>query len=325
MLLFDLNGKWKMKRTNETAWNDAIVPGSVYADLLSAGLTEDPFYRDNEYKALELSGFDYEYERLFTAVSDDLKHDRVMLFCEGLDTLCEILINGKSVINANNMHRIYEADIRNVLHEGENIIRAVFKSPVEYVFQKQSENPLVNVDAAVPGLFHLRKAHCMFGWDWGPKLPDMGIWRNISIRGYDTARINDIYIVQHHVPSRVRLDIQIGVEYWNEKKLNAVASITSPSGKTIEATTELSGEKGHIFIDIDSPSLWWPNNFGEHPLYDVKVTIMDLTGTVAGKDDLQYGLSLLNDCKYSSDIKDNDMRLTLVNSSILCRVFFRKG
>ena len=43
----------------------------------------------------------------------------------------------------------------------------------------------------IPGIPHLRKAHHMFGWDWGPKLPDMGIWRNISIIGYDKARIND--------------------------------------------------------------------------------------------------------------------------------------
>jgi beta-mannosidase len=295
MLLVNLNGKWKMKMTDENEWIDALVPGSVYADLLSDGLIEDPFYRDNEYKALALSSNDYEYERFFTIKSDDLKHDRVILLCEGLDTLCEIFVNGKSVISANNMHRTYQADIKNGLHEGENIIRALFKSPVEYVLKKQSENPLVNCDDAVAGISHLRKAHCMFGWDWGPKLPDMGIWRNISIRGYDTAKIDDVYITQHHEPSKVSLDIRIGAQHWNKRALNAAALIQSPNGEIIEAKIELRDhEEGHIFMDIDNPLLWWPNNLGDHPLYHVKVTLSDKeTGTTLDDASLKIGLRTL--------------------------------
>lgn len=37
-------------------------------------------------------------------------------------------------------------------------------------------------EGQVPGYQHIRKAHCMFGWDWGPKLPDLGIWRSIYYR-----------------------------------------------------------------------------------------------------------------------------------------------
>ena len=33
------------------------------------------------------------------------------------------------------------------------------------------------------GLPRLRKGHSMFGWDWGPRIPDAGIWRKVSLLG----------------------------------------------------------------------------------------------------------------------------------------------
>ena len=30
----------------------------------------------------------------------------------------------------------------------------------------------------------MRKAPCHFGWDWGPKLPPIGIWRDLRLEGY---------------------------------------------------------------------------------------------------------------------------------------------
>lgn len=49
---FTLNGQWHI---NSKTY-DVIggVPGSVYATLLANGLMEDPFYRDNEAKALAI-------------------------------------------------------------------------------------------------------------------------------------------------------------------------------------------------------------------------------------------------------------------------------
>ena len=103
MLKVELNGKWKMKQTNESTWIDAMVPGSVYSDLLKAGLMEDPFYRENEYDALEISKNDFEYFWEFHANSSMLSHNRVVLCCEGLDTLCDLFINGSKVIEACNL------------------------------------------------------------------------------------------------------------------------------------------------------------------------------------------------------------------------------
>lgn len=289
MLLLNLNGKWKMKRMDESSWINAVVPGSVYNDLLQAGKIEDPFYRDNEYKTLELSKFDYEYKRSFIADNEIFKNDKVILLCEGLDTLCEILINGTSIITTDNMHRTYEINIKDIIVQGENIIHVLFKSPVEYVLNKQSEMPLLNSGDAVEGISHLRKAHCMFGWDWGPKLPDMGIWRNISVRGYNYARIEDVYITQKHEVEKIQLDIRVKLKKWINSELGIVVNIMAPDGKVIKKKVVTSTEETHISMDISSPKLWWPNNFGEHPLYTVELTLLKEDNLLDGKE-LSIGL-----------------------------------
>lgn len=275
MLLVDLNGAWKMKKTTDHRWIEASVPGSVYSDLMKAGLMEDPFYRDNEKKASDICRHDYEYERDFNVDSSMLAHEKINLLCEGLDTLCDIFVNGVKVCSSDNMHRTYEIDVKKFLVEGNNTVRTVFYSPVHYVLEKQKENPLPDPACEqMEGITHLRKAHCMFGWDWGPHLPDMGSWRPISIRGYDRARIGDAYITQEHTPGHVALDVRVGLEKWAEEELYVVASVHAPDGTVFERAVNTSASLTHIKFEINNPQLWWPNNLGGQPLYDVKISVM---------------------------------------------------
>jgi len=137
MHYIDLNGTWQMKRTASDGWIDARVPGSVFTDLLNAGLIEDPFYRDNEDKVKEFALYDYEYKRTFQVDSKLLSCSKVILRCEGLDTLADIRINGQLIASTNNMHRTYEFDVKDVLREGENVIHIIFYSPIKYISEKQ--------------------------------------------------------------------------------------------------------------------------------------------------------------------------------------------
>ena len=63
MKTVSLCGEWRMTGNGY----DCIgtVPGSLYSFLLNAGLMEDPYYRDNEFSALELTHHDYTFEKHF--------------------------------------------------------------------------------------------------------------------------------------------------------------------------------------------------------------------------------------------------------------------
>ncbi|GGG85947.1 beta-mannosidase [Paenibacillus radicis (ex Gao et al. 2016)] len=293
MQLLTLNGVWNMKRTDEAEWINGTVPGSVFNDLLQAGKMEDPFFRDNEYDALELSKFDYEYKRNFTVEQDTLHHDVVLLRCEGLDTLCEVFINGSSVLKADNMHRTYEIDVKNTLVAGDNTIHIVIQSATLYALEKEKEQHLSSCADAVPGISHIRKAHSMFGWDWGPQIPDAGIWRSISIVGFDTCRIDDVYVTQQHSDNKVNLDIKVDLQKWSDSSLSLRAVLESPDGKTYEHTVSAAGGSDALLqLEVADPQIWWPHNYGSQPLYSLKVELLNGSHAIDDKS-LTIGLRTL--------------------------------
>ena len=255
---------WQFKRTDTQTWLSAAVPGSVYNDLLQCGAMGDPFYRDNEDAALELAGYDYEYTAAFRV--DKVDYPIINLVCDGIDTIADIFINEKLVAKTRNMHRGYRFDVKEYLKQGENRIRVVLFSPTEYITRKHAENPLCMSahTGTIDGYTHLRKAHYMFGWDWGPKLPDMGIWRDIYIECLD-EKINDCHIRQTHADGRVALDIVVDSTDNGLVKVE----ITSPVGE------KYFGAGGESRVVIENPMLWRHTGFGAQHLYHVRVTLGD--------------------------------------------------
>ena len=245
----------------------ASVPGSVYHDLLTARKIPDPFYRDNETAVLKLMEHEFHYSRAFQADADLLSCDTVLLKCEGLDTIAAIYINDTLVGRANNMHRTWEFDVKTVLHEGENLVEVHFSSPTKYIRESYAISPADGSSDAMQGFPNLRKAHCMFGWDWGPRLPDAGIWRDISLIGINTARIRDVMVEQFHQNGSVILRVHTHVIHLSDEPTEVNISITSPGGET------LTGQGECCELIIDRPELWWPAGYGAQPLYQIDVEL----------------------------------------------------
>ncbi|MBQ7655307.1 MAG: glycoside hydrolase family 2 protein [Clostridia bacterium] len=268
MKTISLNGPWQLR---VLGWDKgpvaATVPGSVYHDLLTAGEMPDPFYRDNEMDALKLMDNDFSYTRAFDVSDDLLQSDAVLLRAEGLDTLAEISVNGKPVGKAYNMHRIWEFDVKNVLHPGRNEIEVLLRSPTKFIKKAYAENPADGSSDAMVGFPALRKAHCMFGWDWGPRLPDAGIWRDILLLGVNTARIRDVFVTQQHEDGKVTCRVKTNLNRLNDKPVSASVILTGPDGQTY------TGEGLDCEIVIEHPQLWWPAGYGDQPLYTVEVTL----------------------------------------------------
>ena len=277
MQKFLLNGIWKMSDSNGKVRKGSI-PGSVYSFLLNSGEMEDPYYRDNELKALKLMDYDYTFFRTFEVPREMLKCSKVLLHCDGLDTICEIFLNGNHVGDAYNMHRIWEFDITSFLKGGENEIRIVFRSPVKYIKDMQAKDYIGGTYHAMDGFPHIRKAHCMFGWDWGPRLPDAGIWRDIYLVGVDSSRIEDVHIRQYHEDGHVSLVVNVKQSLSADVKI----TVTAPDGRE----TVL---KNGVKTEIENPELWWPRGYGKQPLYTVKVELLE-NGRVVDTDTKRIGL-----------------------------------
>ncbi len=275
---------WRMCVEGTEEYVPATVPGSVYQDLLDNGKMEDPYYRDNELKALKVMDDDFTYVTQFDAAEELCSRENVLLHFDGLDTLADIWLNGSHVAYVNNMHRTWEFPVKELIRNGANELKVTFRSPTKYVEEAYRERPIEGSSDAMRGFPYLRKAHCMFGWDWGPRLPDAGIWRAVKLIAFDDARLDGVYITQKHEPGLVTLQMRVDVEKTgyertlafgkDDGKLSGYSyrvTVTDPDGKKITGSYACDGSAQEI--RIENPRLWWPNGYGSQPLYQVEVEL----------------------------------------------------
>ena len=262
------------------------APCSYYQTLLDYGKIEDPYWRDNEKKFVAKWGDNCVFEASFDVTPALLQHRVQELVFEGLDTLCSIYLNGKHLGKSNNMHRTWRFDVCGALCVGENTLRVEIASAVSYFKAAQRRHPLRGNGDTIPGFAHIRKAYYMSGWDWGPTLPDMGIWRPVRLCCYD-AKIEDVELRQHHRADG-SVTISCDTAFCGGEALHLETVVTAPNGSEYCAT-----QKGAVAtLTIPSPQLWWPNGYGAQPLYTVSVRLL-ADGTVVDEVTKKIGLRTL--------------------------------
>lgn len=290
----DLGGSWQVSGGPALAI-EATVPGCIHTDLLAAGVIQDPFFRENENDVQWVGETRWTYRRSFAVPAALLRHDRVLLRCEGLDTLASIAINGGAVGRTDNMYRCFEFDVKELLRAGaDNTIEISFDSPLPLMRERQGERPMASWHER-DGRSWVRKAPCNFGWDWGPKLVTCGIWRKIGLCAFSSARLTDVAIEQDHRRRRVvGLRVDVEVEKTRRRKGLTLALTVSLGRKTVaQQSTEVRGKQGRAELSIKEPRLWWPNGLGAQPLYRLRVELRDAEGHVLDRRDQRLGLRTL--------------------------------
>ena len=281
-----LGGSWRFCRVGVRRSLPATVPGTVHADLLALGEIEDPFFRENEKDLQWIGETDWRYWRDFRVGASLLESDRVLLRCHGLDTLATLRINGKLVARTDNMHRTWEFDVKRKLAVGSNRIEVRFASAAREVRKRQKADRLPGwfQMQCLEGASWLRKEACNFGWDWGPGLVTCGIWREIELVAFDTARLADVRISQDHSGARgVAVEVRLGAERAGtakRSKLTAVVTLLDGEEPVARDRLQLRRDRGSATLRLDDPKLWWPNGMGEQPLYTLHVELCDGAGQV---------------------------------------------
>ena len=280
-----LNGGWVMVDGEKRY--PCAVPCSAYDTLLKAGDMPDPYFRENEWVCNPISLRDFTFETRFTPDRELLSADKRVLTLEGVDTLADIRLNGVLLGQTDNMHRTWEYEVNDCLRAGENLLQVECHSPSRYIAAMQEKRPLWGVEHCMAGYPHLRKAHYMFGWDWGPKLPDMGVWRNVTVQGFTFGRIRSVYYTQRHDQDGVLLTCRAETEEWKEG-MQARLTVLSPDGETFSAELK----NGEAEIRIEKPRLWWVRGLGDQPLYECRVELM-MDGQTADMHCRRIGLRTL--------------------------------
>lgn len=239
------------------------VPCSMYSVLLEHGIIEDPYYGLNELSYTRLSDKDCVFFGGLIADEELLGREYIEITFYGLDTICDIYCNDRLVGSVNDMHCAYTYDLKEYLHLGENGLRLEFHSPTAYFARRNALHFLWSGNDCILGAAHLRKALYMSGWDWGPQLPDMGIFRPVQIRGYDEDAIDDVFVLQHHRENAVDLEISVTTKHRAQTELFAEI-----------ARQRVALKDGKAWVTIENPQLWWVRGYGEQHLYDLFVEMV---------------------------------------------------
>ena len=288
-----LTGAWQFRQAGvpqraEEEWWPATVPGGVHTDLLALDRIPDPFVGDNERRVQWVAEADWEYRHRFDVAPELLRQPHIWLVCDGLDTLATVHLNGHELGHAANMFRQYRWDVKPLLKAQGNELRILFDSPVRFAAAQQAGRPLAGVSQAIPGGPHLRKAPCQFGWDWGPQLPPVGIWQDIRLEAFDSTRLSEVHLRQTHGDGAVRVEARLAVETWRDG-LSARLQVTAPDGAVQTSRAALASATGTLTLQIENPQLWWPNGWGDQPLYQVLVQL-ERSGTILEEKTYQLGL-----------------------------------
>ncbi len=256
----------------------AQVPGTVHTDLQAAGLIPDPFYDQNEEAVQWVARNDWRYETVFDMPDGWLGEDKLFLVFEGLDTVADIFLNDILLGRAENMFRSYRYEVRAHLRRGKNVLRVVFTAPETAA--RQRTVALHQMPSAIfPQRVFLRKAQYSFGWDWGPSLPTMGIWRPVYLRA-QSAGIEHLSFDVLALTSR-EAELQIGCNFWGTLDGTEQAEYELVHGKeVITGHLTVQGTQATGTVRVQRPQLWWPNGQGKPTLHVLTIRLKNALGQV---------------------------------------------
>ncbi|MFD0967208.1 glycoside hydrolase family 2 protein [Plantactinospora endophytica] len=259
----------------------ATVPGCVHTDLLAAGLVPDPYLDEHELALAWIGRTDWCYETTFQWAAGGRNGERVELVCAGLDTVATVVLNDVVLGRTANMHRSYRFDVSGALRIGDNVLRVRFDSAYRYA-EEQRER-LGGRPNAYPTPFNfIRKMACNFGWDWGPELVTAGIWQEIGLRTWRTARLAEVRPqvtvadAEGRVTVRVEVDRADGESDGESDGKSGAEPLTvraTVAGEVAETVLAAGQRTAELAVTVADPELWWPRGYGEQPRYPLTVTL----------------------------------------------------
>lgn len=289
-----LDGEWKLfyfepgqglqKRAHAVDFDerDAIpvqVPGDVHAALIRAGILPAPYYDDNPEACGWVEDYEWWYRTRFT-VPAEMRGERFDLVFEGLDTLADIYLNGEKVGSAQNMFTPYRFDVTAHLRQGEENVLAICFHSVVLEAEKRDVSRYWSVFYK-PRAW-VRKAQMNWGWDWGPRLVTVGVWRPVRLEEHTTARIAHLFAYTTRLEengAEVRLLAEVERIVKDGRPL-VVSFAIHDHEQDWRVSAPVVGDRAETTLWMESPRLWWTHNLGTPHLYMLEAELLDSTRVI---------------------------------------------
>ena len=233
----------------------ATVPGEVHVDLLDAGLIPDPFDGDNESRLAWIGRTEWVYRATFAWTGSD--HARTDLVAEGLDTVATIRLNGREVGATANQHRSYRFEVSDALVVGTNELEVTFAAPVPEAQRRATEigdRPHVNRHP----FNAIRKAAFSYGWDWGPDLAGVGIWKSLRLESWSIVRLGTVRPLASLDGTNGVLEVHAELEWAGSQDLSRASITVQVAGIEASASARPGESSAVVSLVVPDVDVWWP-------------------------------------------------------------------
>ena len=209
----------------------ATVPGEVDADLLAADLIPDPFDGDNEDRLHWIGSTDWSYRTTFAFERGDAPAARPRLRRPRHRGHRAAERHGDRAGRPTSTGRTGSTS-PSALRDGDNDLEVRFEGPVSAAQRLSAE--LGDRPQAYAHPFNaIRKMAAGYGWDWGPDLAGVGIWRSVGIESWSGVRLGSVRPLALVEGTSGRLETHVELEW------------ADASGDAVEVAVTLGGTDGH--------------------------------------------------------------------------------
>ncbi len=262
----------------DDGWIEIAAPGDVYLALWAAGRIPDPFGDRAEPACAWVKDREWWWRTDFDP--PDIANDqRLILDFEGLDTYAAIWLNGELIGRSNNMFRAAKFDITRCVRRGKNRLAVSFSPTSSMVTDRTMPLwPIIGDPIKQTKRNFIRKAQFGWGWDWGPCLPTVGIWKPVSLRletsaVLQTVKFTTLELSAAHDRARISVELEVE-EFGDQETLSAQITLIGPAGeRPIDGTVVVRNGRGRLEATVENPKLWRTRELGEPDRYALKVVL----------------------------------------------------
>ena len=270
----------------------ARVPGNVELDMVAAGKIE-PLEKGNRVlQALKLENHQWWYKRTFRAGHGEPGEKAELVF-EGLDCVATVWLNGEEVGRSANMLVEQCFDVTPVLRPGELNEIMVRIDPAVLVGLSYPRTGWEQAANSHWEALYVRKAGHMYGWDIMPRIVSAGLWKDVYVEWIRPARISSVYWHTKSVTvkeGKAAVEIAWETEGVSNDARQKLEVVLSRDGVTVARWESEATASGKHELDLDQAEFWWPRGYGEQPLYEATVSLVNHQGKVVDRHTTRIGI-----------------------------------